>query len=170
MAEESEEVVVVGSTEQRRVDDGLKGVEDVFIDCVAAGGFEGVVRGLLVEGHVVCCGVVLGRLGLVVVFCLLEVNFDDGALRGGHAEGFPEPLFVAEDGPGEDLGVKHGFDGALPDFALLVECLGGAELLDVFGHAEDTEEPASDCEGIARTTGVVKALRGWRGEDSGAIV
>lgn len=117
-AQQGQQVVVVRGAEQRGVDDGLERVEHVLVDGVAGGGL-GALRGCSVEFR--CRGCVVG--------------FDHGALRGGHAEGFPEPLFVGEDGPCEELGVEHGFERAIPDVALLGEGLRCAEGVEFGGQA-----------------------------------
>lgn len=64
--------------------------------------------------------------------------------------------------------MDEAFQTTVPDLALLVEGLGSAEFLHFGGEAEDAEEPAAECDGVAGAARVVEALAGFLFEDAGA--
>lgn len=138
LAVEADEVIRVVAGDVGVLNHGIKGVNHEVPDGVGARVLGG---GLRATNNV--------RDGVV--------RLNDGQLVLGHAQRRPEERLLAHDEFGHETGQKGGADLVAPDFALLVERLGGEQGFHGRPAAKDARDPAEDADAVLGAARVVQA-------------
>ncbi len=86
------------------------------------------------------------------------IVFNHGKLVLGNAKCSPEKAFLGNDEVGHELRQEGRTDLVSPNLTLLIESLGGENLLDSTSNSKETRDPAHGTNGMTRATSVVKTV------------